>query len=293
MKEYVRRYISFLADEKGVSEHTLRAYKKDIEEFIGWLSERSEGISVDNVNQLHIRKYLIEKGNGLKPISIMRIISSIRMFFKYLYYEGFIDENPAEGIQVKKTGKKVPSFLEVDEIFMMLESSPLRESLRDKAILEVLYATGLRVSELVSLRVKDFDESRETLRIMGKRRKERVVPVGGKAVKALKEYLATRTHLLPDSPLFEGRGGKGISDRTVRRIVKKYAVASGVHRRVYPHMIRHSYATHLLEGGADIRGIQELLGHSSIASTEVYLHSSIGRLMEIYDKSHPHAKEEK
>lgn len=290
MKEYIHKYLDFLSREKGVSLHTLRAYGRDVREFLEWLYEKYGELPPDKIRGWHIRKFLIEKGRELKPSSLMRIISSIRTFFRYLYYEGIVDANPAEGIEGRKRDKKLPSFLEVDEVISILDSAVLNSNLRDKAILELLYGTGLRVSELISLKVRDFDEDARTLRIIGKRRKERIVPVGSKAVRALKDYLSQRTQLSPDSPLIEGKDGKAISDRTVRRIVKKYALACGVYRRVHPHMLRHSYATHLLEGGADIRGIQELLGHSSIASTEVYLHSSIGRLMEVYDRAHPHAK---
>jgi len=287
-KELVKSFCDFLKEEKGASPHTVRAYKKDVEEFLGFF-KRNYSISIEHAKPFHIRAFLLSLKN-LKKSSLFRKISAVRTFFNFLIYAGKTEINPASLIEMRGRDKNLPSFLSVEEVFSLLDSEELNESKRDRAILEFLYDTGLRISELLSLKVKDIDFKNRIVFVKGKREKERVVPVGEKGIKAVEEYLKERTELNENSPLFCGKKGKPLSERTVRRIVKKYSLLCGIPKRVTPHTLRHSYATHLLESGADIRAIQELLGHSTIASTQQYLHSSVGRLMEVYDRAHPRAK---
>ncbi len=213
----------------------------------------------------------------------------MRTFFNFLIYEGKTELNPVELIEIKGREKNLPNFLTVDETFKILDDETI-ENRRDKAILELLYGSGVRVSELVSLRIMDLNLKEGIIFVKGKRGKERLVPMGRKAKEAIEKYLEERKDITPSSYLFSNNRGGKLTDRTVRRIVRKWSIIAGIPKKVSPHTFRHSYATHLLESGADIRGIQELLGHSTIASTEKYLHSSIGRLMEVYDKAHPRAK---
>ena len=287
-KELLKKFGEFLRQEKGTSPHTIRGYTRDVEEFLGFI-KKNYSISIENTKPFHIRAFLLSLKN-LKKSSLFRKISAIRTFFNFLLYEGKIEINPASLIEMRGGDKNLPSFLSVEEMFSLLDSEDLKESKRDRAILEFLYDTGLRVSELISLKLKDIDFKNRTILVKGKRGKERMVPVGEKGIKAVEEYIAERKDSAPESPLFCGRNGKPLSDRSVRRLVKKYSILCGIPKRVTPHTLRHTYATHLLESGADIRAIQELLGHSTIASTQQYLHSSVGRLMEVYDKAHPRAK---
>lgn len=282
------RFSSFLGAEKRASPHTVRAYMNDVEEFLLFLKKRYS-IPPEKAKPLHIRSYILSL-KDLKRRTIFRKLSSLRTFFNFLIYEGRMEINPAESVEMRGRERNLPSFLTVDETFRLLDSQEVLESKRDRAILELLYDSGVRVSELVSLKLKDLDLKNGVLLVKGKRGKERLVPIGKKAVTALEEYLKERADVSPESPLFSGKNGKSLSDRTVRRIVRKYSILCGIPKRVTPHTFRHSYATHLLESGADIRGIQELLGHSTIASTQQYLHSSVGRLMEVYDRAHPRAK---
>jgi integrase/recombinase XerC len=287
-KELLKGFCEFLKEEKGASLHTIRGYRRDVEDFFVFL-KKNYSISIENTKPFHIRAFLLSL-KSLKKSSLFRKISAIRTFFNFLLYAGKIEINPASLIEMRGRDKNLPSFLSVEEIFSLLDSEELKESKRDRAILEFLYDTGMRISELLSLKIKDIDFKNRIVFVKGKRGKERMVPVGEKGIKAVEEYLKERPEADAYSPLFCGRDGKPLSERTVRRIVKKYSLLCGIPKKVTPHTLRHSYATHLLEGGADIRAIQELLGHSTIASTQQYLHSSVGRLMEVYDRAHPRAK---
>jgi integrase/recombinase XerC len=287
-KELLKSFCEFLKREKGASPHTIRGYRRDVEDFFVFL-KKNYSISIENTKPFHIRAFLISL-KSLKKNSLFRKISAVRTFFNFLIYDGKIEINPASIIEMRGREKNLPSFLSVEEIFSLLDSEELKESKRDRAILEFLYDTGLRISELLSLKLRDIDFKNRVLLVRGKRGKERMVPVGEKGIKAVKEYIDERQNNAPESPLFCGRNGKPLSDRSVRRLIKKYSILCGIPKRVTPHTLRHTYATHLLEGGADIRAIQELLGHSTIASTQQYLHSSVGRLMEVYDRAHPRAK---
>ena len=286
MQEHINRFIRYLEVERGVSAHTVRAYRKDLEEFSAYADAKPETMDL-----IDIRSFIAGQINkGLSKITVSRRLSSIRSFFKYLHREGYITANPAKLVSNPKIPKMLPRYLSVDDVFSLIESPegigfvPVRDS----AILELLYSSGLRVSELSGLNVDDLNIRESLVKIKGKGKKERIVPVGSKAVGAIKSYLVERMlRRSRDKALFLNRMGTRLTDRGVRRIVVKYARASSMTGHVGPHVLRHSFASHLLQGGADLRVIQELLGHASLSTTQKYTHLDITHLMDIYDKAHP------
>jgi len=286
MQEHIDRFIRYLEVERGVSAHTVRAYRKDLAEFAAYASSKPE-----DTDLIDIRGFIAAQINkGLSKITVSRRLSSIRSFFKYLHREGYIAVNPAKLVSNPKLPKMLPRFLSVDDVFSLIERPEGIGFLimRDRAILELLYSSGLRVSELSGLNVDDLNIREALVKVRGKGRKERIVPVGSKAVNAVKSYLVERIlRKSRDKALFLNRLGTRLTDRGVRRIVVKYARASSMTGHVGPHVLRHSFASHLLQGGADLRVIQELLGHASLSTTQKYTHLDITHLMDIYDKAHP------
>jgi integrase/recombinase XerC len=244
-------------------------------------------IKIEEVDRLAIRKYLSFLHRKNRKSSIARKVSTLRSFYKYLVREQVVSSNPAKNVATPKAEKPLPTALTVDEAFRLMESPMEREQLRDRAILELLYSSGLRVSELVGLDGNRLDQELGIVKVMGKGRKERIVPVGKKAMEALKTYLKDRGHVEPNAPIFVNPSGGRLTSRSVGRLVKKYTRDSGVFRKISPHSLRHTFATHLLDAGADIREIQEMLGHASLSTTQRYTHISLGKLMEVYDKAHP------
>jgi integrase/recombinase XerC len=255
------------------------------------------GVEIEKVDRIAIRKYLSFLHRKNKKSSIARKISTLRSFFKYLVREQMVPSNPAKSVSTPKVEKTLPTTLTVDEAFRLMESpksiseksseGAKEKGLRDRAILELLYSSGLRVSELVGLNSNQLDLDLGIVRVMGKGRKERIVPVGVKAIEVLKAYLEERGMLKGDEPIFVNSLGGRLTARSVGRLIKKYSRHSGIFRKVSPHSLRHTFATHLLDAGADIREIQEMLGHSSLSTTQRYTHVSMGKLMEVYDKAHP------
>lgn len=307
MKEYIEKFIRYLEVEKAVSVHTVRAYRKDLEEFSKYVNPvrkggpqevgLSNGVNTepDQIDMIDVRGFIAGQiKSGLNKITVTRRLSSIRSFFKFLHREGYILSNPAKLVSNLKTPKLLPRFLSVDDVFSLLEK-PEGIGLipaRDKAILELLYSSGLRVSELSGLNTDDLNIKESLIKIRGKGKKERIVPVGSKAIDAIKSYMIERILLkTKDKALFLNRTGTRLTDRGVRRIVVKYARALAMNGQIGPHTLRHSFASHLLQGGADLRVIQELLGHSSLSTTQKYTHLDITHLMDIYDKAHPFARE--
>jgi len=304
----IHQFIHYLSAEKNASPHTCRAYEKDLEEFENFLKSSGiylsamQDIEMEKVDRLAIRRYLSFLHRKNKKSSIARKISTLRSFFKYLVREQLATSNPAKSVSTPKVEKPLPTTLTVDEAFRLMET-PVGKSrndwrtdtrprvekkgLRDRAILELLYSSGIRVGELVGLNLNQLDLDLGIVKVMGKGRKERIVPVGSKAVEALKAYLEKRGILGGEEPLFLNSGGGRLTARSVGRLIKKYTKRSGIFRRVSPHTLRHSFATHLLDAGADIREIQEMLGHASLSTTQRYIHLSPGKLMEVYDKAHP------
>jgi integrase/recombinase XerC len=290
MKDYINTFIRYLEIERDASAHTRRAYRKDLEEFSKYV--KTEPVNVDMID---VRGFIAEQiEKGLSKITVGRRLSSVRSFFKFLYREGYIKSNPSKLVSNPKVPKLLPRFLSVDDVFSLVEKPEGMGFIpaRDKAILELLYSSGLRVSELSGLNIDDINIKESLIKIRGKGKKERIVPVGSKAVDAIKSYTIERILLKSkDRALFLNRMGTRLTDRGARRIVVKYAKALSIHGRVGPHTLRHSFASHLLQGGADLRVIQELLGHSSLSTTQKYTHLDITHLMDIYDKAHPLARE--
>jgi integrase/recombinase XerC len=290
MKDYIDKFIRYLDLEKGASSHTLRAYRKDLREF-------SESVKCEpnNIDIIDLRGFIagqIQK--GLNKTTVSRRLSSIRSFFKFLYREGYMKTNPAKLVSNPKVPKLLPRFLSVDDVFSLVEKPEGIGFLpaRNRAVLELLYSSGLRVSELSGINTDDIHIKECLIKIKGKGKKERIVPIGSKAIDAMKSYIIERMLLKSkERALFLNRVGKRLTERGVRRIVVKYARAIGIHGRIGPHTLRHSFASHLLQGGADLRVIQELLGHASLSTTQKYTHLDITHLMDVYDKAHPLAKE--
>ncbi len=307
MRRLITRYLEHLELERNVSPHTLRAYGGDLERFLAFLVEtlgQQPGvIAASDVEPLNVNAFLADMTHqGLSRRSQARALSAVRNLFAFGCRQGLLKKNPASGVRTPKQDKKLPRHLRPGEIEDLVEapsgSDATNEALvqRDRALLELLYATGLRVGELVSLDWNDLDLSARVLRVMGKGGKERMVPFGRQAAEALRGWLQVWDEVRRENPAGEGepvllnhRGGR-LSDRSVRRLVDRYTQLAGLPQGVHPHTLRHTFATHLLEQGADLRTIQELLGHSSLATTQRYTHVEIERLLQVYRESHPRAR---
>ena len=337
MNQAIRKYLEYLRSVRNSSPHTVLNYGKDLEQFSAYVSP--PGVSTPGVAEIThqmIREYVGHlHSQKLEKSSIARKLASLRSFFKYCVREGLLKENPARLVPTPKLPKRIPSVLSAEEMNGFLNQlaldplpppakpragsasnagepsrwqgrrSPDEEVLllrRDRAILELLYAAGLRVSELTGLNLADMDRREKMLRVRGKGNKERIVPYGGKAQEALEAYWPVREQLLLQSnagnrrsgpanseAVFLNYAGRRLTQRSVGRIVKKYVRLANINWDLHPHSLRHAFATHLLADGADLRAIQELLGHQSLSTTQKYTHASIRQLMDIYDKSHPHA----
>jgi integrase/recombinase XerC len=290
MKRYINKFLNYLEVEKDVSRHTLLNYSKDLEEFSAFI----DSDDLRSVTHLKLRTWLayLKKKNYAKS-SIARKLSALRSFFKFCIREGFIDTNPAVSLSTPKQEKKLPNFLTEDEVLKLLEAPPVNSEigLRDRAILEILYSTGIRVGELVALNKENVDFIGGVIKVKGKGKKERLVPVGESALKALKSYLKRRKSQENTSArvVFLNSRGRRINQRTIRRIVEKYIKQFCSKSGVSPHTLRHSFATHMLDRGADLRSVQELLGHSNLSTTQIYTHITAKRLKEVYNKAHPRA----
>jgi integrase/recombinase XerC len=297
MKTWIDKFIETLTVEKGFSRHTCRAYAKDLEQFAGYLGGRSRGEEppdVHGVDPLVIRSFLGFLHKRHKKTTIARKLSALRSFFRFLVKRGVMSTNPAETVLTPKRGRPVPNYLPVDETFRLLDGLKGNSvlALRNRAILETLYSAGLRVGELVGADVGDVDFDRGLVRVLGKGNKERLSPVGNKALACIRAYLDVRrqgktTDDGGREPLFLNRFGGRLTARSVARLLDKAIRQLGLMRPVTPHGLRHTFATHMLDAGADLRMVQELLGHASLTTTQRYTHVSMDRLMEVYDKTHP------
>ncbi len=291
-------YLNFI---KNYSAHTVNSYIRDINQFIDFLNNM--GINFINSTYNDISRYIhhLVMERNLEKTSINRKISSLKHFYQFLKKEKIINENPCINIQHHKQDKKIPNYLNIDEIYALLEfeeknSDNQEKIFRDNAILELIYSSGLRVSELVGLNIEDIDFNENIIRIFGKGRKERFIIFNDNAKKKIKKYLKIRKNVLKEkkgkvfvTPLFTNLKGKRITPRAIQMMVKDRALKANITKKVTPHVLRHSFASHLLNQGMDIRMIQELLGHSSLSTTQIYTHISIDKLIEVYDKSHPKA----
>jgi len=279
--------------ERNVSPQTIDAYKRDLKQYLGYINDQRVK-DLSEITSTHIRKYIrILNDRGMAPTSMSRIISSIRSYHKYLSGEKIIDENPALVINNPKIPKKLPDVLSEKEISSIIgaieESSQFYQ--RDRSMIEMLYSCGIRVSELCSLEMSNLFLEDDLIRVMGKGNKERLLPIGGRAKEYLNDYLIhSRIRLVKrteSSHIFVSRNGKALTRAMVNNILNKWTRISGMNRSVSPHMLRHSFATHLLEGGADLRFVQALLGHTDISNTQIYTHLDKHYLKEIYKSHHP------
>lgn len=293
MDKYIEGFKNYLSSERNYSGHTVKAYLTDVNEFQKVLTDKNLlPKSIEELDEAPVRAYVSWLYTRNSRVSISRKIASIRTFFEYLLKNGVINKNMAKHVPTPQGEKRLPVFLTVDEVIKLIEAPGTDTPLgaRDCAIMELLYSSGLRVSELTGINLSDLDLRSMSVKVLGKGRKERLCPIGSKAAMALEKYLYGRLELKPrgDQLFVNSRGGR-LTPRSVDRIVKKYAAEAGIPKSISPHVLRHSFATHLLGGGADLRAIQEMLGHKSLSTTQRYTHTSIEKLMEIYDKTHPRA----
>lgn len=296
-KDYLQSFLTYLKVEKDCSEHTLLSYQKDLLAFSSFMQERSgTAIFWEQVGPLDIRAYLSELNNKqYARRTIARRISALRSFYKFMVRENVLEYSPLTKIHSPKLDKKLPTFLDEIEITELLElpdAKPL--GIRDRAVLEMLYATGCRVSELVGLTLERVDIANRFVMLLGKGNKERLVPIGHTCCEAMQTYYNMRRLLMKKYQqthefIFVNNRGGALTDRSVRRILEKYINMLALHKHVSPHTIRHTFATHLLEHGADLRSVQELLGHANLSTTQIYTHITNERIAAIYKQNHPRA----
>jgi len=292
MRKQIADFLLHLRNEKNVSAHTERGYRSDLEQLAEFLGDRDlAGIGHQDLRQF--LGHLIAR--KVKKSSLARKLSAVRAFFKYLDREGVVSGNPARLIATPKQDKRLPAVLTVDDALRLMNApeGDAVDGLRDRAVLETLYSTGIRASELIGINFEDINRNDHLIRIRGKGRKERIVPVGSKALAAIDAYAARKNDKAKDEKdesVFTGPSGKRLTARTVQRILGNYRKKLGLSQKASPHTLRHSFATHLLESGADLRAIQELLGHASLSTTQRYTQVNLDSLMETYDKAHPRAK---
>jgi integrase/recombinase XerD len=293
MYELVDEYINFLAVERGMSLNTLEAYSRDLAGYVGYMAER--GITdINDTSSDHVIAYLsVLREKGLISPSVNRALAALRSFYKYFIGREVVRVNPMMHISLAKVWMRLPDTLNEVEMQRLLDQPPRGQLLgaRDKAMMELLYATGIRVSELISLTINSVNWQMGYLIVMGKGGKERIVPVGQIAFDCLREYVSTvRTKFVTDNRttvLFLNRSGSGLTRQGLWKIIKKYAKKAGIHKDIYPHTFRHSFATHILERGGDLRSVQMMLGHADISTTQIYTHVTRERLKDIHRKYHP------
>src|SRR3989338_1785885 len=299
MEEYKRAFDTYLSVEKNASKYTRENYLRDVTQLEFFLKDRgfclnnNGDVDADKIGENEIKLFLGHLYKSHKKASIARKLASIKAFFRFLMKKGFLAKNPAELLSSPKIEKYLPTVLTVDEAAALVETIKGQKlQKRDKAILEVLYSAGIRVSELAGLNMKDVDIVSGIIKVIGKGNKERVAILGEKAREALKAYLeeGSRVKGQEGEPVFLGTRGERITPRAVQRLVRDSADISGISKHPTPHSLRHTFATHLLDAGVDLRAIQEMLGHASLSTTQKYTKVSVQRLLEVYDKAHPRAK---
>jgi integrase/recombinase XerC len=291
MKDPLTEFLRHLSSEKDASPHTLRSYRSDLLEFVRHAGGGDAAVALRGVDARAVRAHLVRlHERGLDAVTIARKLAALRSWFRFLVRRGVLERNVTREVRGPRLPTKLVSFLPIDEAAVLMDAKPAGgpPSTRDVAVLELLYATGLRVSELAGLDLDDLDRTRQTVRVLGKGRKERIVPYGNRAAGALVAHLASRG--IARGPLFVNRRGGRLTARSIHSIVRSSASARGITRRVSPHTLRHTFATHLLDAGADLRMIQELLGHSRLSTTQRYAHVGTEHLMRAYDAAHPRAR---
>ena len=300
MRTAIARFLQYLRVERNASELTIKSYREDLHVLAEYLAEARGGTcpKPDEVTVLDLRGYVAGlHASGYAKTTIARRLASLRSFFRFGQREGWSETNPAKPLRNPRKGRTLPHFLASEDLGRLLEAPPSDEplGLRDRAILETIYSAGLRVSELVGLSDGDLDFPAGVVRVRGKGRRERLAPIGSYAARALRRWLRTRElHPRqpngPEAPVFVNKFGRRITTRSIGRMLEKYLRLTGLDDRTTPHSLRHSFATHLLDRGADIRSVQELLGHKSLVTTQIYTHVSTAALREAYERSHPRAK---
>ena len=289
--ELIERFEAYLAHEANASPHTIKGYGSDLRQFAGFLAER--GTRLVDVDVHGVRAFLASLAGATKKTSAARKLAALKHFFRHAAKLGDRTDDPAATLAAPKRERFLPPHLTVDEMFRVLDGmqAPGPIAARDRALLELLYSTGIRVSELVGLDWEDVDRRGEVVRVLGKGRKERIVPIGEIALERLRRYreFLAAEKIRADAVFVNRRGGR-LTTRSVARFVEHYGLRAGAARRVHPHALRHSFATHLLEQGADLRAIQEMLGHASLSTTQRYTHVNLDHLMKVYDDAHPRAK---
>jgi len=301
-RDQIKDYLDELQYQRRLSKHTLSNYRRDLSAF----SEYCEHAYANELNEwpdilsAHIRQYISKRHQqGLAPASLQRNLSCVRSFFNYLLKQNIIKNNPAKGISAPRSGRHLPHVLDVDQTSRLMEIKTNEDilAIRDKAILELFYSSGLRLTELVQLNLADYKDKK--VRVLGKGNKQREVPVGKQAQIALAQWLTRRCELLTselenitdsEQAIFLGKRGRRISPRTIQKRMSDWAIKQGIDIHVHPHMLRHSFASHILESSGDLRAVQELLGHSDISTTQIYTHLDFQHLAEVYDKAHPRSK---
>ncbi|MEE2821929.1 MAG: site-specific tyrosine recombinase XerD [Acidobacteriota bacterium] len=289
-----QHYLSHLQVERGLASNTVEAYRRDLLEFFSFLA--SQQWTIEEVGKEHLTQYLQHLYERLSVRSVMRKIVSLRSFFRFLLLDGYLHEDPTETLESPKTGRTLPQYLAEEEVEQLLKQPDVTTpyGLRDKAMLEVLYATGLRVSELVQIRLEEMNLEVGWIRTFGKGSKERIVPVGSSAITFIQQYIdeARGCFLIKHTPspyLFLTQRGRSMTRQYFWMLVTKYGKQIGINKRLNPHMLRHSFATHLLENGANLRAVQLMLGHADISTTQIYTHVTRERLKKIYNEYHPRA----
>jgi integrase/recombinase XerC len=301
-QHHLDQFVQHLKYERNVSPHTLRNYLSDLGQFREFLLsiEKRDDIDIKEIDRLTIREWLASLHGDHKKTSVARKLSSLRTFFQFLIREGQLESNPAKQVATPKIERKLPSHLSIEDAVRFIETPDTNTDLgrRDRAIIEFLYATGIRVGELVGINLADVDFREQMVRVMGKRRKERIVPFGAPALEALTQYINdARPIFLSNAPiterdanaLFLNYQGTRITTRSVGRMIEKYIKQCADIHDISPHSLRHTFATHLLDAGADLRDIQELLGHARLTTTQIYTQVSMEKMIEVYDKAHPKA----
>jgi integrase/recombinase XerC len=289
MQRYIDKFLRYLEIEREASRHTVLNYSLDLKRFAGLVGDKG----IDSVDYLFMRQFLSGlRHSGISKASIARMLSTLRSFFRFLVREGFVKTSPVSGITIPKKDKKLPQFMQEEEVSKLIDAPAAdMQGLRDRAILETLYGTGMRVSELVGMDMDKCDLIGGVIRVYGKGKKERIAPIGQKASEAISRYInASRYMRGPQSrAVFLNRNGGRLADRSVRGVVGRYIKKVSLKNNISPHTLRHSFATHLMNRGADLRSVQELLGHASLSTTQIYTHVSTDRMKQAYQKAHPRA----
>jgi integrase/recombinase XerC len=296
MEKAIDGFLRYLKIERNSSELTIKSYSEDLASLLEYFRDRVGFVpAIDQVSIGILRGYVayLHECDYAKT-TVARRLACLRSIFRYAIREELTTANPAQALRTPRTGRKLPSLLTTDQIATLLEAPPANEDagLRDRAILETMYSAGLRVAELVGLNLQNWERDSDVLRVLGKGRKERISPLGRYAVKALTRWMEVRSpdpHSKDPDAIFLNRFGRRLTTRSIGRMLDKYLTITGLDSQVTPHTLRHSFATHLLDGGADLRSVQELLGHKSLTTTQIYTHVSTRRLHETYEAAHPHS----